>query len=206
MILFAVALSFVVCVTSTVESVSMRNVSKRIDRYEGIKHFNFFSDPAKPTVAVEAPQVPTYIDPLMLDIGEQLALLKLKRNESAAAVYNCLIKNGAAHPDIRYFRALVNKGLAARNSDNRFHAITIAGQMAVEPLILQHCNRLGVHVAIYTPGYSAPLKCSCGWRSNQYLRRSSKLNRDIAFERHVQTAEQISALKAAMKPPGMEAT
>lgn len=180
----------------------MHNTFRRIDRYEGINRDNLFADSAPTTVAPETLPPPAVLDPLMLDIGEQLALLKLRRSDGTTAVYNRLIQNGAAHPDTRYFRMLCDKALAQPNQTNRFHAITAAGHMAAEQLILHYCNDLNIHVAVY--GSRGELECACGWKADRFLRRSKRMNTLNAFDNHVRTAEQMRALYRAMKPPGME--
>lgn len=138
----------------------------------------------------------------ILAIGEQLALLQLRRNDAAFIVARRLKQNGAFHPDIRNFRALIPHGYARKLSGG-LHEITAAGTIAAAEII-NHYGRLH-KLHCYSEGRAAGTHvtgcCICGWETS--VRKGSYTQRNLRsrFSDHLMTVRAMEDLTAALKPP-----
>lgn len=163
--------------------------------------------------AMARPFFPTTFSPAPLPVkppttirdlpqGEQLALLKLRRNEICGAVYEQLIENGACHPDRRCFAPLVAEGYAIKKA-NGFHDITPRGMYAANELATILARELSVHCLIEGSSIRAEtsFKCSCGkWSTTLPRCTHATSNARRAFARHLATVEGTERLRTALKP------
>lgn len=170
-------------------------LDKRRVSYFGPPETQFRPEPPEP-----APVKPAHE---LLGVGDQLALLQLSRRAGAGLVATRLKQNGAFHPDMRNFRALVPHGYAVRNTHNRFHSITSAGTDTVKEIVGHHARAFGLHA--YFEGSKGRFEvtghCICGWQCHVRKGSFTQSNLRSRYDTHVYGAGALKELFAAMKPP-----
>lgn len=160
-----------------------------------------FPDPDAPKPNPVAP-----LDPMTLPALQQAALLQMheshvKRMLTGIVLEDCQDKPG--HPD---YAALASMGLCDRNEGKRYHDLTVAGIVAAKTLERSLCKQHGIHLLLGPFGGGGPTvsyRCPCGWSTQVRNSTTAPNNGRARWNAHVSTAQGMSKLVVALKPPQM---
>lgn len=106
---------------------------------------------------------------LVLTAGQEIALLRMRRSDWAAAVVEHLISLGRADCAIEDYRALAAAGLAVNKGS--FHVLTSRGRWRADQVAIELARAEGMHVITYDFGRTgraakaASACCTCGWQT-----------------------------------------
>lgn len=135
-------------------------------------------------------EIPEYVpEPLPdLSLMQQIALIQMSESHVKRALLSRMGEDAQARPDWHDYRQLVERGLAFKRPNDKWHSLTADGAALARKLSPILCQRYGVHLLLELAAhrYDISFRCSCGqWSTSVPKGRATNGNAAFRFERHL---------------------